>query len=182
MLLSYTIDNFSLFYGGYYLQIWALLTRSQCKVFYTQVTVKACRLLVSIIIVYIVSCFYYSHQWWPNFLRNKGRILKHLPKFFFVFQVNSDIFIIISQEIFNFIWFCQKRTIFLCANRSSLIFLIKLEDRTMLETCSTWLPYQKWNEVRQQPLNNHTSSTTVNRTRCKLHGIPKIWSKHSTIS
>ena len=47
MLLSYTIVDFHLFYDGAVdIHIWALLTRSQCKVSDTQVTVKACGPLV----------------------------------------------------------------------------------------------------------------------------------------
>ena len=47
MLLSDTIVDFHLFYvGAVDIQIWALLTRSQCKVSDTQVTVKACGPLV----------------------------------------------------------------------------------------------------------------------------------------
>ena len=47
MLLSYTIIDFHLFYDGALdIQIWAPLTRSQCKVSDTQVTVKACGPLV----------------------------------------------------------------------------------------------------------------------------------------
>ena len=47
MLLSDTIVDFHLFYDGAVdIQIWALLTRSQCKVSDTQVTVKACGPLV----------------------------------------------------------------------------------------------------------------------------------------
>ena len=47
MLLSNTIVDFHLFYDGAVdIQIWALLTRSQCKVSDTQVTVKACWPLV----------------------------------------------------------------------------------------------------------------------------------------
>ena len=43
MLLSYTIIDFHLFYDGAVdIQIRAPLTRSQCKVSDTQVTVKAC--------------------------------------------------------------------------------------------------------------------------------------------
>ena len=43
MLLSYTMVDFHLFYDGAVdIQIWALLTRSQCKASDTQVTVKAC--------------------------------------------------------------------------------------------------------------------------------------------
>ena len=43
MLLSYTLVDFRLFYDGAVdIQIWALLTKSQCKVSDTQVTVKAC--------------------------------------------------------------------------------------------------------------------------------------------
>ena len=42
MLLSYTIIDFHLFYDGAVdIQIWASLTRSQCKVSETQVIVKA---------------------------------------------------------------------------------------------------------------------------------------------
>ena len=49
MLLSDTIVDFYLFYDGAVdIQIWALLTRSQCKVSDTQVTVKACGPLVKI--------------------------------------------------------------------------------------------------------------------------------------
>ena len=44
MLLSDTIVDFHLFYDGAVdIQIWALLTRSQCKVSDTQVTIKAHR-------------------------------------------------------------------------------------------------------------------------------------------
>ena len=47
MLLSDTIVDFHLFYDvADDIQIWALLTRSQCKVSDTQVTVKACGSLV----------------------------------------------------------------------------------------------------------------------------------------
>ena len=46
-LLSYTIIDFHLCYDGAVdIQIWAPLTRSQCKVSDTQVTVKACGPLV----------------------------------------------------------------------------------------------------------------------------------------
>ena len=49
MLLSDTIVDFHLFYDGAVdIQILALLTRSQCKVSDTQVTVKACGPLVII--------------------------------------------------------------------------------------------------------------------------------------
>ena len=49
MLLSDTIVDCHLFYDGAVdIQIWALLTRSQCKVSDTQVTVKACGPLVNI--------------------------------------------------------------------------------------------------------------------------------------
>ena len=48
MLLSYTIIEFHLCYNGAVdIQIWAPLTRSQCKVSDIQVTVQACGLLVS---------------------------------------------------------------------------------------------------------------------------------------
>ena len=47
MLLSDTIVDFHLFYDwAVDIQIWALLTRSQCKVSDSQVTVKACGPLV----------------------------------------------------------------------------------------------------------------------------------------
>ena len=47
MLLSDTIVDFHLFYDGAVdIQIWALLTRSQCNFSDTQVTVKACGPLV----------------------------------------------------------------------------------------------------------------------------------------
>ena len=47
MLLSDTIVDFHLFYDGVVdIQIWALLTRSECEVSDTQVTVKACGSLV----------------------------------------------------------------------------------------------------------------------------------------
>ena len=43
MLFSYTMVAFLLFYDGAVdIQIWALLTKSQCKISDTQVTVKAC--------------------------------------------------------------------------------------------------------------------------------------------
>ena len=49
MLLSNTIVDFHLLYDGAVdIQIWALLTRSQCKVSDTQVTVKACGPLVKV--------------------------------------------------------------------------------------------------------------------------------------
>ena len=51
MLLSYTMVDFHLFYDGAVdIQIWALLTRSQCKASDTQVTVKACWPLVFFLI------------------------------------------------------------------------------------------------------------------------------------
>ena len=47
LLLSYIIADFHLYYDWTVdIQIWALLTRSQCKVSDTQVTVKACGALV----------------------------------------------------------------------------------------------------------------------------------------
>ena len=50
MLFSDAIIDFHLFYDGSVdIQIWALLTRSQCKVSDTQVTVKACGPLVFIL-------------------------------------------------------------------------------------------------------------------------------------
>ena len=56
MLLSDTIVDFHLFYDGAVdIQIWALLTWSQCKVSETQVTVKACGPLVIPYIWYIVN-------------------------------------------------------------------------------------------------------------------------------
>ena len=44
MLLSYTIVDFDFYYnnGAVYMQICTLLTKIQCKVSDTQVTVKAC--------------------------------------------------------------------------------------------------------------------------------------------
>ena len=51
MLLSYTMVDFHLFYDGAVdIQIWALLTRSQCKASDTQVTVNACWPLVFFLI------------------------------------------------------------------------------------------------------------------------------------
>ena len=48
ILLSYTIVDFHLFYDvAVDIQIWAALTRSQCKVSDTQVTVKVCGPLVN---------------------------------------------------------------------------------------------------------------------------------------
>ena len=42
MLLSYASVDFYLFYDGAFdMQIWALLTRSQCRISDTRVTVKA---------------------------------------------------------------------------------------------------------------------------------------------
>ena len=50
MLLSYTKVDFHLFYDAVVdIQIWAPLTRSQCKVSDTQVTIKACGSLVLIV-------------------------------------------------------------------------------------------------------------------------------------
>ena len=43
MLLSYDIVDFHFFYDGLLMLIWALLTRSQCRVSDTQVTIKAHR-------------------------------------------------------------------------------------------------------------------------------------------
>ena len=49
MLFSDTIIDFHLFYDGSVdIQIRALLTRCQCKVSVSQVTVKACEPLVSL--------------------------------------------------------------------------------------------------------------------------------------
>ena len=49
MLLSYTIVDFYLFNNGAVdMQMYALLTRTQCKVSNTQVTVKACGPLVGL--------------------------------------------------------------------------------------------------------------------------------------
>ena len=48
MLLSYTIVDLYLFYNwAVDMQICALLTRSKCKAFDTQVTIKACGLLAN---------------------------------------------------------------------------------------------------------------------------------------
>ena len=56
MLLSDTIVDFHLFYDGAVdIQIWALFTRSQCKISDTQVTVKACRPLVKFVISLCLS-------------------------------------------------------------------------------------------------------------------------------
>ena len=47
MLLFYAIvDIYSFYDGAVDMQIWALLTKSQYRVFYNQVTVKACGPLV----------------------------------------------------------------------------------------------------------------------------------------
>ena len=47
MLLSNAIVDFGLFYdGAVFMQIRAFLTKSQCRVSDTQLTVMACRLLV----------------------------------------------------------------------------------------------------------------------------------------
>ena len=47
MLLSYTIVDVHLYYDGAFdIKMWALLTRSQCQISDTQVTVKACGPLV----------------------------------------------------------------------------------------------------------------------------------------
>ena len=64
MMLSYTIIDFHLFYDGTVdIQIWAPLTRSQCKVSDTQVTVKACGPLV--IIRYVWNNYdKFSQQFW----------------------------------------------------------------------------------------------------------------------
>ena len=59
MLLSYTIIDFHLFYDGAVdIQIWAPLTRSQCKFEFseTQVTVKAYGPLVKYLIFYKKVC------------------------------------------------------------------------------------------------------------------------------
>ena len=57
MLLSDTIVDFHLFYDGAVdIQIWVLLTRSQCKVFDTQVTVKACGSLVHPVLGDLIVC------------------------------------------------------------------------------------------------------------------------------
>ena len=62
MLLSYTMVNFDLFYDGAVdIKIWAPLTRSQCKVSDTQVTVKACGPLV----------FFFNQLKWKFFKKNK---------------------------------------------------------------------------------------------------------------
>ena len=59
MLLSYTIVDFHLFYDGAVdIQICTLLTRRQCKVCDTQVTVKACGPLVFKVIYFDSSQLY----------------------------------------------------------------------------------------------------------------------------
>ena len=49
LLLSYAIVEFSVFFVGTFdMHIRALLTRNQCRVFDTQVTVNACKPLVNV--------------------------------------------------------------------------------------------------------------------------------------
>ena len=55
MLFTYSIVDFHLFYDGAVdIQIWALLTRSRCKVSDTQVTFKVCWPLVSVYVVFFL--------------------------------------------------------------------------------------------------------------------------------
>ena len=64
MLLSYTIIDFHLFYDGTVdIQILAPLTRSQCKVSDTQVTVKTCGPLVFIEIDLKIFSFYHKYRY-----------------------------------------------------------------------------------------------------------------------
>ena len=66
MLLSDTIVDFHLFYDGAVdMQIWALLTRSQCKVSDTRVTVKAHGPLVFTSPVRWKTCM--QNSWWDVF-------------------------------------------------------------------------------------------------------------------
>ena len=60
MLLTYLIVDFYLFYDGVVdIQIWALLAESQCKVSYTKVKVKACGLLVKVLLcIFAISLLF----------------------------------------------------------------------------------------------------------------------------
>ena len=59
MLLSYaTVDFYLFFDGAADIQIWVLLTRSQCRVSDTHVTVKALGLLV--LTVMVVNQYYFA--------------------------------------------------------------------------------------------------------------------------
>ena len=68
MLLSYTIVDFHLFHDGAVdIQILAPLTRSQCKVSDTQVTVKACGPLVIVLSSFVQRCWYVTIFFFNNF-------------------------------------------------------------------------------------------------------------------
>ena len=70
---SYTIIDYHLFYDwAVDIQIWAPLTRSQCKVSDTQVTVKACGSLVSLVIY--KKCMIEK----PSFLTINGELSKRI--------------------------------------------------------------------------------------------------------
>ena len=93
MLLTYLIVDFHLFYhGAVDIQIWALLTRSRCKVSDTQVTGKACGPLVKIwnrncwIYVFIIS--------WIQF---KWKIHSHEVRF--IFTKSTLCLIIIRRKL-----------------------------------------------------------------------------------
>ena len=63
MLLSCTMVDFHLFYDGVIdIQIWALLTRSQCKVSDNQVTIKARGPLV-FLFFFVISSFSWQQVW-----------------------------------------------------------------------------------------------------------------------
>ena len=69
VLLSYAIVEFYLLYDGAVdMQIRSLLTRSQCRVADTQVTVKACGPLV--IFIYWKLCARHISWVWHNFYIN----------------------------------------------------------------------------------------------------------------
>ena len=78
MLLSYVILDFYLFYDGAVdMQIWALLTRGECRFSDTQLTVKACRPLGRChlplekgVALYLKSCEFipFTQEWFvPSF-------------------------------------------------------------------------------------------------------------------
>ena len=77
MLLSYTIIDFHLFYDGAVdIQIWALLTRCQCKISDAQVILKACGPLVFLIDLQIKPLFLFEKP---------QKILKKGPYFLIIF-------------------------------------------------------------------------------------------------
>ena len=95
MLLTYSIVNFHLFYDGAVdIQMWALLTRSRCKVSDTQVTVKGVGLLLRI------TTQFYSHKRYNErntfymylLMQRKYATCSNLADF--CFEIKKNVFVI----------------------------------------------------------------------------------------